>query len=691
MMKSLFSGVSGLKNHTVRMDVIGNNIANVNTMAYKANTVTFRDVFYQTRSFASAGDNVTGGTNPRQVGYGLAMGSIDKVMTQSGFTFSDSVYDCAIKGEGFFQVMDSAGNIYYTRNGVFNVDNAGNLVDSNGYVVLGVAGDPTGIGPSTQRINLFVPDVMNEEASSTRNVTFNGQDYEIRFSASGFGPNGNIALNITHNPVPFATMNGSVLTIQMDLTQDFEFFPRTLTTLPITNLTLEAAHAAAITAITAANAAITNLAGEIHPSIRYTPQNIPDLPDIVRATFGDPPVPAADSALAGDNIAIVHAAIEAANRIIRQANEAMVSENARREAEWNAEQAMLLANDPDHVVLPIPPGDLIPLTDAVDPVENPTADFRDPNGFQAAVNAAIAAGGVNPGDGVLPINIDFSNLPETTSPIRASNFFNFGDNGRITFAASTPGIHANAFEITMRTTSNAEAPAVRAQWSQNVLTITVREGAAVSEQMIQDAINAAAGMVRVDPDDANSDWDLDSGNPNRRLSVNYGVTVHPLSNVIGEVPRRIGLNGGQDNFYRSVIQQMGGTVVMDNGRFAGPQTVRDLDLVFIDSSGVIYGEHPVHGRLLLGRIDMAIFQNANGLQQIGTSYFKESLSSGPAEVKIAGSDGAGEVVSGALEMANVDLSEEFSNMIITQRGFQANSRIITVSDTMLEELINLKR
>ncbi|MDR2558276.1 MAG: flagellar basal body protein, partial [Oscillospiraceae bacterium] len=58
MMKSLFSGVSGLKNHTVRMDVIGNNIANVNTMAYKANTVTFRDVFYQTRSFASAGDNV---------------------------------------------------------------------------------------------------------------------------------------------------------------------------------------------------------------------------------------------------------------------------------------------------------------------------------------------------------------------------------------------------------------------------------------------------------------------------------------------------------------------------------------------------------------------------------------------------------------------------------------------------------
>jgi flagellar hook-basal body protein len=221
--------------------------------------------------------------------------------------------------------------------------------------------------------------------------------------------------------------------------------------------------------------------------------------------------------------------------------------------------------------------------------------------------------------------------------------------------------------------------------------LTIREGAAVTNDMIQDAINAAAGMVRIDPDDATSPWDSESGNQNRRLSVNYAVTVHPLSDAIGTIPRRISLYGGQDNFYRSVIQSLGGTVVMENGRFAGAQSARDLDLVFIDSGGIIYGEHAVHGRLLLGRIDLAIFQNANGLQQFGTSYYKASLSSGPAEVKIPGDDGAGEVVSGALEMANVDLSEEFSNMIITQRGFQANSRIITVSDTMLEELINLKR
>jgi flagellar hook-basal body protein len=615
-------------------------------MAYKANTVTFRDVFYQTRSFASAGDNVSGGTNPRQVGYGLALGSIDKVMTQSGFTFSDSVYDCAIKGEGFFQVMDAAGNIYYTRNGVFNVDNAGNLVDSNGYVVLGVAGDPTGMGPSIQRINLFVPDVQNEEASSNRTVQFNGQEYEIRFSASGFGPNGNIALNITHSVVPFATMNGSVLTIQMDLTQDFDFYPFGIAALPITGTDLTDARDAAQTAITAANGFITAYNGT-------TPAPATPL------TLIPTPIPA------GVTIEELHNTIVNANNLITAANIAISAYN-------NATPA------------PTPL-----LTPAV-PLINPTDAFRNQNGFQEAVNAAISAGGVNPGDGVLPINIDFSSIPSSTQALPASNTFNFGVQGSLTFTAVTPGIHANAFEINMRTTSNADAADVRAQWSQNVLTITVKEGVNVTNAMIQDAINAAAGMTRL----PNGDWDDLSGNANRKLVVSGTVTPQApatnLAGVLGENTRRIGLFGGQDNFYRSIIQSMS-TIVMQNGRFAGPQTVRDLDLVFIDSGGVIYGEHAVHGRLLLGRIDIAIFQNANGLDQFGTSYFKESLSSGQAEVKIPGDDGSGEIVSGALEMANVDLSEEFSNMIITQRGFQANSRIITVSDTMLEELINLKR
>ena len=577
-MKSLFSGVSGLKNHTVRMDVIGNNIANVNTTAYKGNSVTFRDVFYQTRTFASSGTNVSGGVNPRQVGYGLAMGSVDKVMTQSGFTFSDSVYDCAIQGEGFFQVMDASGNIYYTRNGVFNVDNFGNLVDSNGYIVLGVSGDPTGVPAGSQRINLMIPDVQNEFATAVKTVTIDGWDYEIEFEFHEFGPQGNIAINIVHNEVPFATMSGSVLTVQMDLTQDY-----------VTWGTYDAAGV-------------------------FTP---------------------------------------------------------------SADQA----NPPAGAV-----------------------SIPNPDGFQDAVNAAIRAGGIDLGSNN-PLTITFpAGAPTTGTPpvsatdrVSATNTFAFDDNiptlHGLTFTAPA-GLAGNRVEVNLAVSSSASARTVVARWSGDVLTVTVPQagnltlptagGATTVEEAIQEAIDAAARddarrMITVTATGTFNDT-VTGGTPD----------ANNLANLIGGRNMRIGLSGGRDNFYRTMATQMS-TVVMDGGRFAGPQTVRDLDLVFIDSGGVIYGEHAVHGRLLLGRIDIATFQNVNGLQEHGTSYYKESLASGAAEVKQPESDGAGEIVSGALEMANVDLSQEFSDMIITQRGFQANSRIITVSDTMLEELINLKR
>lgn len=170
-MKSLYSGVAGMKTHNQRMDVIGNNISNVNTTAFKGSTVTFKDVYYQTKSNASSGDATAGGTNPTQIGYGARLGTVNQVMSQSGFNYTDNVYDCAIEGEGFFQVIDEAGNIYYTRNGVFSVDSYGNLCDPSGNIVLGVSGDPSNVETGqSQRIRLTVPAVDNNVASATKTV-----------------------------------------------------------------------------------------------------------------------------------------------------------------------------------------------------------------------------------------------------------------------------------------------------------------------------------------------------------------------------------------------------------------------------------------------------------------------------------------------------------------------------------------
>jgi len=141
MMRSLFSGVSGLRNHQIRMDVIGNNIANVNTVGYKSSRVTFEEAFAQLLQGASRppGDssNVSGGVNPVQVGLGMNIGSIDLLFTQGNIESTGVTTDLAIQGDSFFVVSNGKGNVF-TRSGNFQLDANGRLVAStNGYIVQG--------------------------------------------------------------------------------------------------------------------------------------------------------------------------------------------------------------------------------------------------------------------------------------------------------------------------------------------------------------------------------------------------------------------------------------------------------------------------------------------------------------------------------------------------------------------------
>lgn len=141
MMRSLFAGVSGLRNHLVRMDVIGNNIANVNTIAFKSSRVTFKEAFAQLVQGASrpagAAQQVSGGTNPIQVGLGMNIGSIDLLFTQGNLENTGNTTDLAIQGDSFFVVSDGTQR-FYTRSGNFQTDASGRLVAStNGFVVQG--------------------------------------------------------------------------------------------------------------------------------------------------------------------------------------------------------------------------------------------------------------------------------------------------------------------------------------------------------------------------------------------------------------------------------------------------------------------------------------------------------------------------------------------------------------------------
>jgi len=176
MMRSLFSGVSGLQNHQTRMDVIGNNIANVNTTGFKKNRVNFQDIFYQQLQGAARPTETLGGINPKEVGLGMSVASIDTIHIQGAFQTTGVGTDLAIQGMGFF-ILDDRGTELYTRAGTFALDRDGVMVNpGNGMKVQGwMAQDIDGmqfLDVSRSIEDLIIPVGAKDAARATTLVDF---------------------------------------------------------------------------------------------------------------------------------------------------------------------------------------------------------------------------------------------------------------------------------------------------------------------------------------------------------------------------------------------------------------------------------------------------------------------------------------------------------------------------------------
>lgn len=178
MMRSMYSGVSGLRSHQTKMDVIGNNIANVNTVGFKSQRVTFNDIFSQTlQSGTGASDDTgRGGRNPMQVGLGVNVSSIDIMMTQGSAQRTDNPFDLMVDGDGFLVVGDATGK-YFTRAGALRQDKEGNLVTPNGMKVQGWPSTEDGKGIArgpVGDIQLNSPKFNTTNPTTTENVSFAG-------------------------------------------------------------------------------------------------------------------------------------------------------------------------------------------------------------------------------------------------------------------------------------------------------------------------------------------------------------------------------------------------------------------------------------------------------------------------------------------------------------------------------------
>ncbi|CEE01398.1 flagellar hook protein FlgE [Caldibacillus thermoamylovorans] len=160
MLRSMYSGISGMKNMQIKLDVIGNNIANVNTFGFKKGRITFKDAMYQTIGSASGGTATRGGINAKQVGLGSEIASIDTIHTESSMQNTSRPLDLAItKGDGYFVVNDG-GQDYFTRAGNFYIDETGLLVNSDGFRV-------QGFNPETNaRGDITIPKQIDEGGNS---------------------------------------------------------------------------------------------------------------------------------------------------------------------------------------------------------------------------------------------------------------------------------------------------------------------------------------------------------------------------------------------------------------------------------------------------------------------------------------------------------------------------------------------
>jgi flagellar hook protein FlgE len=416
MMRSLFAGVSGLRNHQTRLDVIGNNIANVNTVAFKASRVTFKEAFAQLLQGASRPPGDLGGVNPIQIGSGMNIGSIDQLFTQGTLESTGQNTDLAIQGDSFF-VVGNGSRRFYTRAGAFQLDADGRMIaPTNGFVVQGINADSAGVFSSSSSItDIILPLGQITPANITTVAQMRGN------------LNASAAVGDTHS-MGVTVYDGVGTPHQLDIT-------------------------------------FTNTA------------------------------PGA--------------------------------------WDWG--------------------------------VTSPTAT-----------------------------------LPLTT--------------GTATFG--TAG---------------------------ELLTFTYPGGGSV---------------LTITPTGAGAPFDItfDAG-------------------TIGDVDGLAGFSNASNAVIRS-----------QDGYQSG-----DLESIAIDKNGVVTGFFTNGVTQALAQIALARFNNPSGLLRQGDNMFTESANSGLPVLGFAGTSDTSSITPGALENSNVDLSQEFTSMIITQRGFQANARVITTSDEMLQELVNLKR
>ena len=570
MMRSLYSGVAGLKTHQTRMDVIGNNIANVNTTAYKSSSMTFSELMSQTTQKASGANATTGvgGTNAKQIGLGVKAGAINTAITTQGSAQSTgNPFDIMITGDNFFVVSNGSEN-FFTRDGSFYVDGAGNLaMTSTGYNVMGWGVDET------------TGNIKQDTVTALRIMSAANMTYPPEATTKA-----NISGILDENDKDVTSANGKTVNLNFFDARGYSY-------------------TAKFTFKQSGGDKTNEYSMELNKILDSTGAEI----DISKLKFG--------------------------NRS-QQKMETKVTLNTDA-YKW------------DGKVLKTKDGttEVANLAD----IFNQDGSLITPQDDAAAQKQQKALDAIAKAYGYEGSTDEFLNLYITSTENKDKQLTIQDLLGNIMAGKMTDVLPADGSAITME-----------GRYFEGTTVVFNKDTAkleSVGGSTTNLGINAAFSQLGGNFSDITIDLSECTNYDNKGTST-IGATSGDLDGPGTGCGRRLG----------------------------------DMIGVSIQKDGMIYASYDNGMTKLLGQIATAAFANASGLEKEGDNLYSATLNSGEFDgIGVDITAGGGYMSTGQLEMSNVDLSSEFTEMITTQRGFQANSRIITVSDTLLEELTNLKR
>lgn len=696
MLSSLFSSASALSASQTLLNVVGNNLANSNTVGFKAQHVEFATQFTQTLQAASAPSSGSGGTNPIQIGNGVQVGATSTNLTQGTFESTGNPYDLAIQGSGFFVVSNSSGPMY-TRAGAFSPDSQGYLVDpATGYRVqrTGTVGEATPTSPAFQVPGISdvrVPLGMTIPGSATQNITFNGN---LNSSASP--------------PVAAVLTSGQPLTFGGGAATDSTL----LNSLDQTAVPYVAGDKIQITGSRFDGSPIT----AEYTITGTSSDTLGALLNTINAQFlSETPGEGATASLdSGGHIVLKANQGGTASMTLSLVNNTATTGAGTKFTNFTQTVAGK-PGDTATTAIQVYDAQFAPHTitftytktapnvwdvkASMDPKEGTLSGFgldnvvagltfNENGSFQGvastskaelmATQSPFTLGGM-PADLSTPL----ASLDQHTGGAYAAGdsiqISGTDQNGTPVGPITLPTAGATVGDLISKINSSFSGATASLDGSGNIQFRSATTGQSSLSLRIQDTATNTGGKTQFSGFmEATRGTD---GNDNISFQIN---------NLAGfGTPQTIKLSFGTANAFDGITQLGGGTSAAAKSQDGYAQGT--LQSATVGQDGVVTGQFTNGRTEKLAQIAIATFTNPEGLMRSTNNYFAATANTGSAVITTPGSGSAGSIQSGSLESSNVDVGAEFTQLVAAQRGYQVNAQAFSAANQMLQETAGLLR